>query len=127
MIRQLLFGSIAAVSMMAASAASAADWWLLSRPPVGQVVLFADAATVERAPAGGVSLRVLRIDREGFARETVESLSCAGADRLSRFACALPDERDDHGLILAGMSPAEVARMLFDMPPVEAEGRGRGY
>jgi hypothetical protein len=124
MMKQLLFGLTAAISMTAASPASAADWWLLSRPPAGDSVLFADEEALDRAPDGTVSLHVLRIDREGRSTETVEKVSCASSDKLSRFACAAPDERDNYGLILASMSPAEAARMLFEMGSVGAERRG---
>jgi hypothetical protein len=124
MMKQLLFGLTAAISVAGASAASAADWWLLSRPPAGNSVLFADEDTVERGPDGTVSVRVLRIDRKGGSSETVEKVSCARSDGLSRFACASPEERDNYGLILASMSPAQAARMLFDMGSVDAERRG---
>ncbi len=123
MTKQLLFGLVAAMSVTGASAASAADWWMLSRPPAGNSVLFADADTLEREADGSVSLRVLRIDREGRSTDAVEKVSCTRSDRLSRFACASPGDRDNYGLILASMDPAEAARMLFDMAPVEIERR----
>lgn len=123
MIKQLLFGLTAVLSVTSASAASAADWWLLSRPPVGNSVLFADPGTLEPGPDGSVSLRVLRIDREGRSTETVETIGCGRSDRLSLFACASPEQRDDYGLILASISPVEAAHMLFDMTPIEAERR----
>jgi len=123
-LKQFLLGLTATISVTGVSAAAAADWWLLSRPPAGDSVLFADAHSLDRAPDGTVSLRVLRIDRRGRSAETVEKVNCAASDRLSRFACAAPDERDDHGLIIASMSPEDAARMLFAMGPVNAEPRG---
>ena len=123
--KHLMVPLTVAISTGAASAASAADWWMLSRPPA-ESALFADADTLEAGPDGSVSLRVLRIDREGRSIETVDRVTCRSSDRLSRFACSSSDERDNYGLILAGMDPAEAARMLFDMAPIETDQRGNG-
>lgn len=124
--KKLLLGCGAMIAM-AASPASAADWWMLSRPPVGNVALFADEDTIARESDGSVSLLVLRIDRAGRSTETMEWFSCARPARfddvLSQFACAMPDERENYGLILGSITPAEAARMLFDMGPTKAEPR----
>ena len=62
---------------------------------------------------------MLRIDRVGRAIETVQQIQCdkpstaAEEEDVRQFACASEAERDQHGLILAAMSPIVVARMIF--------------
>lgn len=132
MMKLLLFGAAAVIGIAAsASAASAADWWLVSRPPAGQVALFADADTLERNADGSVSVRVLRIDRVGRSADSVERFSCAEAPRpdhdpdpVRRFTCAPAEERDNYGLILASMRPDEVARMIFGLGDGPSAERG---
>lgn len=119
MMKRFLFGLAGAAAIAGAgSAASATDWWLVQRPPSVSSALFVDTDTLVRGPDGTVTVRVLRIDREGRSSEGVEAVSCASRparnhDALGRFACASPQERDSYGLILAAMSPQEAARLFF--------------
>ncbi len=114
-LRTLAIGIAAAI---AASPASAADWWLVSGVPSQPTAIFADVDSLSRKN-GHAEMKVLRIDRVGRAIETVQQIQC---DKVStareeedvrQFACASESERDEHGLILASMSPIVVARMIF--------------
>ena len=121
MTKRFWFGMAAAIGIATGpQAASAADWWLVLRPPAASKALFVDEATLARVDDDSVSLRVLWIDREGRSADAVERYHCAEAppaardpDSVRRFACAPKDERDNYGLILASMRPDEVARMIF--------------
>ncbi len=108
----------AAILALSASAAQAADWWLVPGGPGDRVAQFADAATLVRSD-DVVGLSVLRIDRAGRSSEAFQHVDCRahggwrGAEALRRFACASDRDRDHFGLILASQSPAEVARMVL--------------
>ncbi len=114
-LRKLAIGIVVAI---AASPASAADWWLVSGVPTQPVAVFADVETLARR-GSNAELRVLRIDRNGRAIETVQQVQCdrnsgsTEGEDVRLFACALDADRDQHGLILAAMSPIVVARMIF--------------
>ena len=105
-------------AMIAASPAMAADWWLVSGAPSDPTAVFADIGTLQRNQQSA-EMRVLRVDRAGRSFETVQQIQC---DKVStakeeedvrQFACASEKERDQHGLILAAMSPVLVAQMIF--------------
>jgi hypothetical protein len=114
-VRTLAIGFAAAI---AASPASAADWWLVSGVPSQPTAIFADVDSLSRKD-GTAEMKVLRIDRVGRAIETVQQIQCdkvstaAEEEDVRQFACASDSERDEHGLILASMSPILVARMIF--------------
>lgn len=114
-LRTLAIGLAAAI---AASPAAAADWWLVSGVPSQPTAIFADVESLSRK-GSNAELKVLRIDRVGRAIETVQQIQCdkpstaAEEEDVRQFACASEAERDQHGLILAAMSPIVVARMIF--------------
>jgi hypothetical protein len=103
---------------IAAGPASAADWWLVSGVPSQPTAIFADVDSLS-LKGGHAEMKVLRIDRVGRAIETVQQIQCdkastaAEEEDVRQFACASEAERDQHGLILASMSPVLVARMIF--------------
>ncbi len=110
--------AVGLVAVIASSPAGAADWWLMSGVPSQPTVIFADVESLTRN-GGHAQLKVLRIDRSGRAIETVQQIPCdkpstaVEEEDVRQFACASEAERDQHGLILAAMSPAVVARMIF--------------
>ena len=107
-------------AVVAASPAAAADWWLVSGVPSQPTAIFADVDSLSRKGANA-EMKVLRIDHVGRAIETVQQIQCDKAstaeeeEDVRQFACASDTERDQHGLILASMSPVAVARMIFTM------------
>ena len=111
---------MAAILVLAAGPAEAADWWLVSGAPGEDTAIFADAETLARRD-DAASVRVLRIDRSGRSAEKLADVRCSGRaasreeEAVRRFACASAQDRDQFGLILASMSPDEVARMIFGM------------
>jgi hypothetical protein len=112
----------AAILAAAPIPSQAADWWLVSPRGADRTAVFADVESLQRSD-GRVELRTLRIDRTGRSGERLETVRCTGdAGRpdqaaLHRFACASDQDRDRYGLILAGMSPEEAARLVFALPP----------
>jgi hypothetical protein len=125
-LRSLAIGFAAAI---AASPANAADWWLVSGVPTQPVAVFADVESLARKD-NNAEVRVLRIDRVGRATETVQQVRCdqdtgsTEGEDVRQFACASEKERDQHGLILAAMSPALVARMIFQTEAAaDAQGK----
>jgi len=128
--RKLLFAlSLAITPALSAAAAPEAEWWLVTRPPGAPSVLFVDTATVAEQGDGSIELRVMTIDRLGRSSPSIKRVDCGRTpDRnvdvaLQRFACAPAADRDRRGLMLAGMSPAEAARVMFgiERDPVAAE------
>lgn len=123
--RTLVIGMVAVI---AASPANAADWWLISGVPSDPTAVFADVGTLQRH-GQDAQIRVLRIDRLGRSYETVQQIQCdrssgsAEGEVVREFACASEAERDQHGLILAAMSPAVVARMIFTTTEMTAEAQ----
>lgn len=123
-VRMLLISVIA----MSASAARAADWWLVSGEPGDEVALFADAETLTPKDEGA-SLRVLRIDRSGRSTEALQQIRCGSRavsrheEAVRRFACSTEHDRDQFGLILASQTPNQVARMIFGMGPANIRPR----
>lgn len=109
---------MAAILVLAAGPAEATDWWLVSGAPGEDTAIFADAETLARRD-DAASVRVLRIDRSGRSAERLADVRCSGRaasreeEAVRRFACASAQDRDQFGLILASMSPDEVARMIF--------------
>ena len=126
-LRTLGVGMAAAI---AASPAAAAEWWLVSGVPSQPTAIFADVDSLSRT-GGQARMKVLRIDRFGRSIETLQQIRCdeassaAEEEDVRQFACASETERDQHGLILAAMSPALVARMIFTgAATAEAPARG---
>lgn len=113
---------IAATLMLAAAPVAAADWWLVSGTP-GDEALFADVQSLVRQ-GGQAQLSVLRIDRAGRSTNQAMLLDCADGSAVARFACASEDDRAGMGVIVTGMEPAEVARILFQTRPAGAGRRG---
>jgi len=111
----------AAILAATSAPSQAADWWLVSQPGADRAALFADVESLRRHD-GRAELRTLRIDRTGRSGERLETIRCTGEQgrsdqaALHRFACAPDGERDRYGLILAGMSPQEAARLVFAQP-----------
>jgi hypothetical protein len=118
----------AGLLMIAAGPAHAEDWWLVSGAPTDPTAVFADVQTLDRDDQLA-QLRVLRIDRAGTSIDAVQQIECdrdaasAEQEMVRQFACASDEERDQHGLILASMSPVVVARMIFT-EPIETAARG---
>ena len=127
--KNALRGLVIGIAVTAASPASAADWWLVSGVPTDPVAVFADVESLALND-NNVEIRVLRIDRVGRTIETVQQMRCdrdsgsAEGEDVRQFACASEQERDQHGLILAAMSPALVARMIFAIDITAGDQRG---
>ena len=116
----------AALLTVAASPAIAADWWMIPGQAGDRTAMFADQETLVRS-GDGVGISVLRIDRVGRSFERFENVECgarAGSradEALRRFACASEQDRDQFGLILASMTPADAARMVFGETALDPE------
>ncbi len=106
------------MALLAASPATAADWWLVSGVPGEPTAIFADVDTLVRQDKSA-QVKVLRIEKNGGSTQTLQQIQCdtssgsAEGETVRQFACASPKDRENYGLILAGMGPAEAAAMVF--------------
>ena len=128
MVKYALHSMAISLFAITAAPASAEDWWLVSGVPTDSTAIFADVETLARDEQI-TQLRVLRIDRSGSSTETTQQIECdrpaasEEQEMVRQFACASDEERDQHGLILASMSPVVVAQMIFTEPVLTVEAQ----
>ncbi len=124
--RMIVTGAV----LTASAQAQAADWWCVLGAPDAPIAQFADVDTAVRS-ANRVSIRVLRFDQAGRARQEVEQVRCdaaatsADGKALRDFACGTMEYRMNNAVMLGAMTPSQAAHVIFASRPVVETGKGQ--
>ncbi len=114
--------AIAAVALIAAGPACAADWWLVDGEIGSSKAVFVDAESISRT---GETARyaVLTADVSGGQRATQVEARCGiDSDAAAKFACATDEQRMESAMMLGDMTPQAVATLLFSGRSVDGSG-----